>query len=225
MTDPTIGSPPPPDRAQRQLLVASDDAGVTVYQAFKPAIAEEAIRLGTFGRGFTLDRMTWIKPSFGWMLYRSHYATAHRQERVLRITLTHEGFTTVLGQGVPTSFDPTLFASESEWRRALARSDVRYQWDPDRDLRLRRLGRRALQLGIRGATVRAYVRDWIIAIEDVTALAHDVRHAVETRARDLPAVPNEWPYPLGPALRATLGMSPETARDRDVASHDAGRPR
>ncbi|HBB34945.1 MAG TPA: hypothetical protein DDZ80_20145 [Cyanobacteria bacterium UBA8803] len=31
--------------------------------------------MGNFGKGFSLHRMTWIKPSLGWMLYRSGYAT------------------------------------------------------------------------------------------------------------------------------------------------------
>jgi hypothetical protein len=49
--------------------------------------------------------MTWIKPSFGWMLYRSGYATKHRQESILKIKLTHQGFQEILFQAIPTSFD------------------------------------------------------------------------------------------------------------------------
>ena len=82
--------------------------------------------------------MTWIKPSFGWMLYRSGYATKHRQTRIVRIKLTHEGFRTVLEAGIATTFDPHLFASRELWESALRTSEVRYQWDPERDLHLRR---------------------------------------------------------------------------------------
>ena len=35
-------------------------------------------------------RMTWIKPSFAWMLYRSGYGHKPGQERILRIKLSHE---------------------------------------------------------------------------------------------------------------------------------------
>ena len=206
-----------PERAERRLLASWGDAGVVVYQAFKPAIAEAAIRLGTFGRGFNVGRMTWIKPSFGWMLYRSNYARAHRQERILRITLTHGGFTSVLAQAIPTSFDPALFASEKAWRAALARSEVRYQWDPDRDLRLRRLGGRALQLGIRGSVVRRYVADWIVSIEDVTGLAHAIWTVISTGGQGLPPVPIERPYPISPQIRAVLGMLAEPALDGDLS--------
>lgn len=157
---------------ERQILANFDKEGIIVYQAFKPSTAEEAVRLGTFGTGFRLDRMTWIKPSFGWMLYRSGYATKEGQERLLKIKLTHEGFQTILAQAIPSSFDRTLFETQKDWSLALRRGKVRYQWDPDRDLKLRSLERRALQLGIRGTVVRDYVNCWILSIEDVTDLAH-----------------------------------------------------
>ena len=43
---------------------------IRVYQAYNEVIAKEAVKIGTFGPGFKLDRMTWIKPSFLWMMYR-----------------------------------------------------------------------------------------------------------------------------------------------------------
>src|SRR3954467_8700514 len=118
---------------ERQIRAAHDDAGLVVYQAFQPETVLEAVRLQAFGKGFGLDRMTWIKPSFGWMLYRSGYATKHRQEAVVRVKLRHAGFRSILDRGVPTAFDPRLYATPDEWRRALDDSQVRYQWDPDRD--------------------------------------------------------------------------------------------
>jgi hypothetical protein len=197
----------PPEIAEREVWATSDDhRGVVVYQAFKPAIADEAVRLGTFGKGFNRDRLTWIKPSFGWMLYRSEYATKHRQERILRIWLRHEGFRTILSKAIPTAYDSSLFRDPADWRRALDRSEVRYQWDPDRDLRLRRLDRRALQLGLRGQIVNEYIESWIVGIEDVTPLARAVEDAVERSAR-IPSVPEERVYWLDPDIRRTLGMS------------------
>lgn len=113
----------------RQIFASFDTEGICVYQAFKPSIADEALRRGTFGKGFNLERMTWIKPSFGWMLYRSDYATARRQERILKIKLTHKGFETILSRGIPTSHDPQLFTTEREWQQALQQGEVRYQWE------------------------------------------------------------------------------------------------
>ncbi len=190
----------------RQILAAFDEDGVIVYQAFRPEIVEAAVARGTFGKGFSLDRMTWIKPSFGWVLYRSGYATKHRQERIARVHLSHDGFRAILGRAVPTTFDPRLYADEVEWRTALSRSGVRYQWDPDRDLRLHRLERRALQLGMEGETVRQYVHEWVMGVEDVTELAHAVRDAV-TRGEAPPPVPVERVYDVGPELARRLGMA------------------
>jgi hypothetical protein len=190
----------------RQILADFDDSGVIVYQAFRPETVAAAVARGTFGKGFSLDRMTWIKPSFGWMLYRSGYATKHRQEAIARVRLSHEGFRAILGRAVPTWFIPGLFADEVEWQTALANSGVRYQWDPDRYLHLHRLERRALQLGMEGDTVRQYVHEWILGVEDATALAHAVRDAVG-RNEVLPAVPEERVYPVQEALARRLGMS------------------
>jgi hypothetical protein len=191
---------------QRQIIAAFDDNGIFVYQAFKPSIAHEAIRQGTFGKGFNLNRMTWIKPSFGWMLYRSFYASKHRQECILKIKLTHEGFQTILSKGIPTSYDSSIFSSERGWYLALQHSEVRYQWDPDRDLYLRRLDRRAIQVGIRGSMVRKYVSTWIIGIEDATELAHAIKAAVEKGSGQIPSTPKERVYEVGPDIQWTLGM-------------------
>ena len=190
----------------RLLLAAFDDHGIDVYQAFEPRIAADAVRLQRFGAGFGLDRMTWIKPSFGWMLYRSGHATKHRQERIVRVTIRHDAFLEALTAAVPTSFDPALYPTESDWNVAIRRCEARYQWDPDRDLSLRPLPRRALQLGIAGSLIRRYATEWIVRIADVTELAHAVRDAVAAHA-PLPEVPAEREYPVPPALARQLGMA------------------
>ena len=67
-----------------------DAEGVYFYQAFSDEIAEWALReqrLG--GPKFNETRMTWIKPSFAWVLYRSGYGRKHRQERILKLKLPH----------------------------------------------------------------------------------------------------------------------------------------
>ena len=192
---------------QRQILAAYDSEGVFVYQAFKHCIAEEALRKGTFGKGFNLERMTWIKPSFGWMLYRSGYATKHRQESILKIKLTHEGFEEILKQAIPTSFDRDIFESEREWKRSLDNSEVRYQWDPDRDLSLRRLEYRALQLGIRGSVVQNYVNNWILEIEEVTQLARDIKNSVRKKLKEFPHIPEERVYQVNRKIQKSLGIT------------------
>lgn len=190
----------------RQIFASFDPEGIFVYQAFKDSIADEALLRGTFGKNFSLERMTWIKPSFGWMLYRSHYATKQGQERILKIKLSHEGFQTILSQGVPSSYEPDLFATEQDWQAALQQSEVRYQWDPERDLWLQRLDRRAIQLGIRGSVVKDYVNQWIIKIEDVTELAHTIQGLVEKGEKEISLAPEEKVYEVSAEIQRTLAM-------------------
>ena len=57
-----------------------DDEGMYFYQAFNDSIADFAIQNQKFGGpDFNPKRMTWIKPSFAWVLYRSGYAKKHNQ--------------------------------------------------------------------------------------------------------------------------------------------------
>jgi len=191
----------------RFLLAHHDDDGVDVYQAFEPRIAEDAVAHQRFGAGFELDRMTWIKPSFGWMLYRSGHATKHRQQRIVRVTIRHEAFLEMLTAAVPSSWERELHATEAEWRAALHGSEAHYQWDPDRDLASKPLERRALQLGISGSLTRRYAHEWIVRITDVTELAHDIRDTVVSGGT-LPTIPEERAYPLPPALARQLGVTP-----------------
>lgn len=189
---------------KKRIIGCFDEQGIYVYQAFSPQIVEVAVSLGTFGKGFGMDRMTWIKPSFGWMLHRSGYATKTRQEAIARIHIKHEGFLTILQRAVPTLYDPSLYRSQGEWGLALKKSEVRYQWDPDRDLHDYKLDRRAIQLGLSGQTVYSYVREWIKGIEDVTGLAHAVKEAVEN-GKTVPTVPEEREYPVPAEIAHMLG--------------------
>ena len=43
---------------------------IRVYQAYNSVIAKEAVALQTFGENFNINRMTWIKPSFLWLIDR-----------------------------------------------------------------------------------------------------------------------------------------------------------
>ncbi|OJJ57952.1 hypothetical protein ASPSYDRAFT_45924 [Aspergillus sydowii CBS 593.65] len=124
--------------------------------------------------------MTWIKPSFLWMAYRSGYASKTGQERVLAIEITREGFEWALRHAC-LSHTPKD-ASEEEVRarsEKMRKSPVRVQWDPERDLWGRPLGWRSLQVGLKGEAVERYVEQWIVGIRDVTELMHDVKERVD----------------------------------------------
>jgi hypothetical protein len=154
----------------RHILAQFDERSVVVYQAFRPAIADEALRLGRFGPTFSLGRMSWIKPNFLWMMYRSGWATKEGQERVLAVRLQRAFFERVLAMAVPSSYSEELYPSRDDWQAAVKGSEVRLQWDPDHDPRGAPVERRAIQLGLRGAVLVEYAAEAIDEIVDMTPL-------------------------------------------------------
>ncbi len=172
------------------------DTTIRVYQAFSPVIAEQAVRLGTFGGHFKLDRMTWIKPSFLWMMYRCGWATKDHQERVLAVDITREGFDFAVTGAVRSSYSPAAGITYEEWQELIARSDIRVQWDPERDVDGRPLGHRSIQLGLRGDAVRRYVSEWITGITDITEYVTNLDAARRQGADITSLLPEEKIYPM-----------------------------
>ncbi len=189
----------------RKVYCAYDEEGVFVYQAFSPKIVEFAVAHGTFGKGFGLDRTSWIKPSFAWTLHRSEYATKHRMEAIARIKLHHWAWLEILEKSVQSHFDAKYYADELAWQSALKRADVVCQWDPERGLDGRPAGRQAIQLGLKAPMLPHYVERYIIRVEDVTPLTRAIAPIAKARRSDFPAVPLEREYPLSNALAAQLG--------------------
>jgi hypothetical protein len=186
------------------------DETITVYQAYAARIADPATAAGTFVDPFKRTRMTWIKPSFLWMMYRCGWATKPDQERVLAIEISREGFEWALSHACVSHFDRSRFATEAQWRETLRSSPVRVQWDPERDLRLNPLPHRAIQIGLSGPAVDRYVDDWVTGIRDVTPLAHEIHRAVAAggleAAREL--LPPERAYPLPAQAADRVGARP-----------------
>lgn len=55
---------------EKSIRAVFDNETITVYQAYKKEIALTAVENQTFVPLFKLERMTWIKPSLLWMMYR-----------------------------------------------------------------------------------------------------------------------------------------------------------
>lgn len=175
---------------------------ITVYQAYPPAIARPALAAGRFVPPFKRERMTWIKPSFLWMMYRCGWATKPDQETVLAVEITRAGFEDALGNACLSHYDPGRYASHDEWSRQLKASPVRVQWDPERSLRLGALPYRSLQVGLSGEAVHRYVDEWLVRLTDVTPLVREIHELLlagdEDSARAL--LPSEEEYPLPTAI-------------------------
>lgn len=171
-----------------------NDKTIRVYQAYRPEIAESALAAGRFVPPFKMSRMTWIKPSFNWMMYRSGFASKQGQEFVLGIDITREGFEWALANAARSCFMPGVHSSHEAWKAEVESKPVRVQWDPERDWKLEPLqGVRSIQIGLSGSAVEHYVRDWIVRIEDVTSMARVAASAATSTA--LPCS-MERPYPV-----------------------------
>lgn len=160
----------------RVILAQYDANTVVVYQAYAPSIGRFAEEHGYFeGSDFKMSRMTWVKPNFMWMMYRSGWGTKEGQEVVLAIRIKRPAFDGILNTAVHSTFDKDAYSSPEEWKAAIAKSDVRLQWDPDHDPMGGNLARRAIQLGLRGDATRQFAREWIVSITDISAFVGEQR--------------------------------------------------
>ncbi len=190
----------------KEIRALYNEKTIRVYQAYNERIANEAIKLGTFGPLFKMDRMTWIKPSFLWMMYRSGWAKKDGQARILAIDIKREGFEKIIENAVLTTFKEGIEVSYEDWQSRLKVSEVRCQWDPDRDIYGNPLNRRAIQLGLRGSMVENYANKWIANIHDITDYVNNVSESINLGKFQENILPKEQEYPLNNNLKVIIGM-------------------
>jgi hypothetical protein len=191
----------------RHILAQFDAGSVIVYQAYSPAIGHFAARHGYFGGGFGMSRMSWIKPNFLWIMYRSGWGTNENQEVTLAVRLRRDAFEEILRQAVHSTFVPEVYGSENAWRRAVAGSDVRLQWDPDHDPSGKPVERRAIQLGLWGEILARYAKGWLIEVEDISDFVRRQRENAKA-PYDRLVTPREDTYPVADLqVAGRLGLS------------------
>ncbi|GAB2525068.1 hypothetical protein GCM10026982_59660 [Nocardiopsis aegyptia] len=147
---------------------------------------------------FSLHRMTWIKPSFLWMMYRSNWARRAGQERVLAVRITRRGWERALSLAVPT----TAPAEE------VARAPVHVQWDPERSLRGAALNHYSIQVGVGRGLIREFAEEWTVELTDVTPRVRRIAELLRAgRASKVPRhLPPERPYPVPRESARRLGV-------------------
>jgi Domain of unknown function (DUF4291) len=165
----------------RHIMAHSDAESVVIYQAYQPAIGQFAVKHGRLnGPDFSLSRMSWIKPNFLWMMYRSGWGTKEGQEITLGLRLRRRFFDRIVAAAVPSSFDPGRYTTREEWQNAVESSEVRLQWDPDHSPSGTKLPRRAIQLGLRGGVLAAFAHDELLEVIDMTTFVELQRpHATD----------------------------------------------
>jgi Domain of unknown function (DUF4291) len=191
----------------RHILAQFDDESIVVYQAYRPEIGHFAASHGYFGGEFSLNRMSWIKPNFLWMMYRSGWGTKIGQEVILAIWIKRSAFERILAAAIHSNFVPGLYSSEKEWKQVVATSLVRLQWDPDHHPSGAKLERRAIQLGLRGEFISHYARDWIVNIEDISEFVRQQHQYIKSQDWSQLITPAESVYAVENAdLSQRLGI-------------------
>jgi hypothetical protein len=190
----------------REIRASFDREGIVVYQAFSPAIADAALRSQRFVEPFSMGRMTWIKPSFLWLMHRSNWGLKSGQERTLAVTITRSGWEQALGQGVLTVYEERVFRSKTDWDRQFQSASVHIQWDTERNLRGAGLGQYSIKVGLSRQVIREYVENWTLRIEDLTPKVAKMRDLLRSGRADEAKrhLPSERLYPISEPLAHRL---------------------
>ena len=192
----------------RQIRADYNRDSIVVYQAYHKEIADPALKAGRFVEPFSWGRMTWIKPSYLWLMARSNWGTKSRQEHILAIRMKRDGWERALSLAVLTSFESNTHKQESNWRSQFEAATVHVQWDPERTIHGKKLEHRSIQVGLSRDVIREFTEDWIIEISDFTARTRKIRSLYLAgklkRAKD--QLPPERVYPVSQTIVRQLGM-------------------
>jgi hypothetical protein len=180
----------------RQIRADYDARTIVVYQAYPPAIADPALQAQRFVPPFSFRRMTWIKPSFLWLMHRSNWARKPGQERVLAVRISRAGWDEALARGVLTTADPA----------ALAGAAVHVQWDPERSPRGAALNHYSIQIGVGRTLIKTFADQWITGVTDTTPRVRQIAQLVRAgqAGRIERLLPPERPYPVQATSAARL---------------------
>lgn len=179
----------------QHILAQQTGNTIVVYQAFNPLIANYAVQNQQFGgNAYSFNRMSWIKPNFLWMMYRCGWAQKEHQQQVLAIWIKQTDFDYILSNAAYSSYKQNVYSSHEEWKQHLATSEVRLQWDPDHDPYGNSQERRAIQLGMKDAVLKAFCTEMIVKIEDITPFVKEQYEFVGNNDTDKLTVAYERVY-------------------------------
>lgn len=153
----------------RQILAQYTDSLIVLYQAYSAEIAIPAVLYQDFiteNPAFQLRRMTWVKPNFLWMMFRSDWASKKNQEKVLAFHVRREWIEACI-----------LEAGLSGLDKNCKNKKVVVQWDPDHTpAGGKHPARKAIQIGLRGDRAEEWAKGingpGIVKITDITEIVH-----------------------------------------------------
>ena len=195
--------------AYHEIRADFDRDTIVVYQAYNDAIADAAVQAGRFVAPFSMQRMTWIKPSFLWLMERSGWGTKSNQERILSVRITRSGWERALSLAVLTSFDARVHASVDAWREQFSQAPVHVQWDPERSIHGGKLEHRSIQVGLGRPVIEEYVAEWTTGIKDLTPLVAKLRQLRKDghHAAAKSLLPPERVYAVDSSIANRIGMN------------------
>lgn len=179
-----------------------DKDTIVMYQAYGEQIAKPAFAQQTFVAPFSFNRMTWIKPSFLWLMHRSQWGQKSNQNYILAVRITRAGWEEALSLGVLTAYEKSTHPNVTAWREQFEQAQVHVQWDPERSLKGADLGVDSIQVGLSRHIIRRFVDEWVVAIEDYTPLVRKIhghlqRGDIKNAKKHLPP---EKSYPVPSAI-------------------------
>ncbi|WP_130734953.1 DUF4291 domain-containing protein [Flavobacterium sp. J27] len=182
---------------------------ITIYQAYGKDIALTAIRNKKFQKPFSFNRMTWIKPSFLWLMERSNWGNKSNQEYILAIKIKRNKWEEALSLGVLTYPDSKVYTTGYEWEEKFANAKTHIQWDPERNFKGVKLNYQSIQVGISRFLIQEYNEDWIVDIEDYTPLVKKMRELIKNgkyiEAQRL--LPVEKVYPIDNEIGKKIALT------------------
>ncbi|EAY31762.1 DUF4291 domain-containing protein [Microscilla marina] len=181
---------------------------IALYAAFSSSIANVALKSQQLLPPFSYDRMTWVKPSYLWMMYRSDWAQKDNMQRILRIWIKRIDWELALKEAILTTPEAHVYNDAKKWRKQLDKARVRVQWDPERDIQNKHLSFKSIQVGIMPSLAETYAKKWIAKIEDVTPLTQHIRSLVVAQQFEQATqlLPKEQAYPVEAELKRILGI-------------------
>lgn len=182
---------------------------IVVYQAYRKEIGEVAIRNQKFSAPFSFNRMTWIKPSFLWMMERSNYGQKSGQEYILAIHIKRSSWEKALTKAILTSPEERVYKNPAMWEENFKKAEIHVQWDPERSIKGNKLEYRSIQVGISRQLIKEFNEEWIVKIEDYRPLVNKIRAFCKVgdydKAKKL--LPIEKTYPLSKEIIEKIGAS------------------
>jgi hypothetical protein len=191
-----------------QIRADYDQGTIVVYQAYPSEIALPAIQHHRFVPPFSLGRMTWIKPSFLWLMERSNWGRNSGQEHVLAVRITRQGWEEALSQAVLTLPEKGVYRNYEDWKEQFDCALVHVQWDPERSIRGAAQEYKSIQVGISRHIIAKYAEEWTVEIRDYTSLVRKLYGLINSgrAAQAKEMLPKEKVYTLPPDIARRIGM-------------------